>query len=220
MFRARGSPGFHGGSPRRTPELTQRFGCLPGSGLPDAIVGSAGLSVDWRQGSRRLGVVHGRIRFRLISVQHAFCDNFRDGDLFNGFARRASSSDDHGPMRLLKSFHCVLCRTAALGGASWRYGPDWLRGRDGVRRRFHARQGHLRNRRVAAFLSRYCRLFYVREHVVRQWASPTASAVATLGNGYLSPWPSVLCCLSFCVLSRFQGLNPVLMPSGSQIASP
>ena len=50
-------------------ELTQRFACLPESGLRLAIVSSAGLAVNWQQRLRRLGVVHGRIRFRLMSVQ-------------------------------------------------------------------------------------------------------------------------------------------------------
>ena len=121
------------------PELTPLFGCLPESGLRVAILGSAGSAVNWQQRVRRLGVVHGRGRFQLIGVQHAFSDNFRDGDLFNGVARGAYSSDDHGAIRLSESFHCVLCRTPARAGACCRHVPNWLRGRGGRRRRFHAR---------------------------------------------------------------------------------
>ena len=104
-----------------------------------AIVGSAGLAVNWQQRVRRLGAVHGQVRFRLISVQHAFSDNFRDGDLLNGVARGASSSDDQRTIRLPESFHCVLCRTPARAGARCRHVPDWLRGRRDGGRRFHTR---------------------------------------------------------------------------------
>ena len=117
----------------------------------------------------RLDVVHGRCRFRLIGVQHAFSDNFRDGDLLNGVARGAYSSDDHGAIWLPESFHCVLCRTPARAGARCRHVPDWLRGNGGRRRRFHTREAHLRNRRVAVFLA-IDDLFYVSGRLGQSWA--------------------------------------------------
>ncbi len=130
-FRARGSPGFRNGSPRLMPELTQFSGCLLESGLRVAIVGSAGLAVNRQERVRRISVVHGRGRYRLISAQDALGDDFRDGDLLDAVAHGAHSSDDHGAIRLSETFRCVLCRTLARAGAHRCHVPEWLRGGGG-----------------------------------------------------------------------------------------
>ena len=112
-----GRAGRQGNSPRRVPKPRQLAGYLPASGFRGPIVGSGVFAVNRRPWFRCLGVAHGRVSFQLTSIQHAFGDDFRDRDLFDGVAHGALTSDEHRAIWLLESFHCVLCRTPALAGA-------------------------------------------------------------------------------------------------------
>ena len=117
LVQGSGRVGRQGNPTRRVPKPRPLAGYLPASGLRGPIVGSAVFAVNRRRWFRCLGVAHGRVRFRLTSIQHAFGDDFRDRDLFDGVAHGANTSDEHRAIRLPESFHCMLCRTPALAGA-------------------------------------------------------------------------------------------------------